>query len=195
MQNMNAAPLNFSTARVDLLPARADLASRVVEFYERNAQHLAPWGPPVPDDFHTEAFQRNRLLKAEDEATRGIGARWWLCLSDSPLRLIGSISLSPIERGPFQNAVLGYSLDGRLQGQGLMHEALLAVIDHAFSSALGLHRIQAAVRPENLRSLRLLERLGFEREGLAPAYLFIDGAWRDHLMLAIRNPEFSGLPL
>ena len=55
-----------------------------------------------------------------------------------------------------------------------------------------LHRVQANVRPENARSLRLLEQAGFEREGFAREYLFIDGAWRDHIMLAIRNPGVSG---
>ena len=53
-----------------------------------------------------------------------------------------------------------------------------------------LHRVQANVRPENARSLALLEGLGFEREGLARRYLFIDGAWRDHVTTALRHPTW-----
>jgi ribosomal-protein-alanine N-acetyltransferase len=95
---------------------------------------------------------------------------------------------------PFQNAMLGYAVDADCQGQGLMREALQAVIAHAFSPAVHLHRIQANVRPENARSVALLQRLGFEDEGLAREYLFIDGAWRDHRMFALRNRAFKGVP-
>ena len=107
---------------------------------------------------------------------------------------MGSIGLSQIARGAFHNAMLGYAIDGARQGQGLMHEALQAVIAHAFSPAVHLHRIQANVRPENHRSLALLQRLGFEYEGLAREYLFIDGAWRDHRMFALRKADFRGVP-
>ena len=76
-----------------------------------------------------------------------------------------------------------------------MREALIAIVEHAFSHEIHLHRIQANVRPENLRSLRLLESLGFEREGIAKDYLFINGAWRDHVMLALRNHNFKEVPV
>ncbi len=71
-----------------------------------------------------------------------------------------------------------------------MHEALQAALDDAFGPRVWLHRVQANVRPENTRSLALLERLGFGHEGHAREYLFIDGAWRDHLMTAKLNPSW-----
>jgi ribosomal-protein-alanine N-acetyltransferase len=185
----------ISTPRLDLVPARVDLAERVVEFYKRNDVHLAPWNPPKPEYFHTEAFQHERLLQAEVDAVAGTAMRWWLCLRNQPHILVGSIGLTAIARGPFQNAMLGYALDGQLQGRGLMSEGLAAIIKFVFSPEVHLHRIQANVRPENLPSLRLLEQLGFEREGFARDYLFIDGAWRDHAMLALRNGEFTGVPI
>ena len=191
---MTLSPFTLTTTRLELVPARADLAQSVVDFYERNTAHLAPWSPLAPDGFLADAFQRERLTKAEAEASAGAAMRWWLRLHDEPKRLVGNIGLSQIARGPFQNAMLGYCLDGKLQGQGFMSEALSAVIDRAFSPAMGLHRIQANVRPENLRSLRILDRLGFEREGLARNYLFIDGAWRDHVLLAIRHDGFDHIP-
>jgi ribosomal-protein-alanine N-acetyltransferase len=67
---------------------------------------------------------------------------------------------------------------------------LRAVITKAFAPAINLHRIQAAVRPNNARSLAVLQRLGFREEGLAQDYLFIDGAWRDHRLFAVTNPGF-----
>ena len=187
-------PACLATARLRLLPAHADLAVGAAAFHSRNAKHLAPWEPPAPADFATEAGQRERLHKASAEATAGTALRWWLQPRDAPSLLVGSIGLSQIARGPFQNAMLGYAIDVAFEGQGLMHEALQAVVTHAFSPAMNLHRIQANVRPENTRSAAVLQRLGFEEEGLARAYLYIDGAWRDHRLFALRNAGFVGVP-
>jgi ribosomal-protein-alanine N-acetyltransferase len=184
----------LNTPRLVLLPAHEDLAGRVADFYRRNAAHLAPWDPPAPDGFATEAFQAGRLRQAAADAAAGTALRWWLELRDEPSRLIGSIGLSQIARGAFHNAMLGYAIDGAHEGQGLMREALQAVIGHVFSPAVHLHRIQANVRPENTRSTALLSRLSFDEEGLAREYLFIDGAWRDHRMFALRNATFVGTP-
>jgi len=191
---MSTSHFAISTSRLELVSARVDLTERVVDFYKRNDLHLAPWEPPKPEGFGTEAFQRERMLQAEGDAAAGTARRWWLYLRNEPQVLVGNIGLTAVARGPFQNAMLGYALDGALQGQGFMREGLAAVIKYGFSSEMYLHRIQANVRPENLRSLQLLEQLGFEHEGLARDYLFIDGAWRDHLTLALRNGEFSGIP-
>lgn len=185
----------ISTSRLNLIPAHEALAESVIEFHKRNASHLSPWDPPKPADFLTETFQRKRLRQAEADATAGTALRWWLCMQEDPHLLVGTIGLSAIARGPFQNALLGYSLEGSLQGQGFMQEGLSAVIAHAFSAEINLHRIQANVRPDNLRSLRVLERLGFEREGFARDYLFIHDKWHDHVMFALRNKDFKGVPV
>ena len=182
------------TLRLQLLPAHEDLAAATAEFHRRNAQHLAPWDPPTPPDFATEEFQRQRLRNAAAQAQAGSVQRWWMQLKTDPSRLVGSVGLSHIARGAFQNAMLGYAIDALCEGRGLMREALQAVIAHAFSPAVNLHRIQANVRPENTRSVALLQRLGFEEEGLARDYLYIDEAWRDHRMFALRNANFQGVP-
>ncbi len=190
------APQNLiSTARLVLALAHEDLAKRVIEFYKRNELHLTPWDPPKPTNFLTEDVQRKRLRQAESDAQAGTAMRWWLYLQGEPNVLVGSIGLNAIARGPFQNALLGYSLDCELQGQGLMQEGLNAVITHAFSAKVNLHRIQANVLPDNLRSLRVLERLGFEREGYARDYLYIHDKWHDHVMFALRNANFRGIPI
>ena len=191
----NANQPLISTARLALAPAHEDLAKKVTEFYKRNEVHLTPWDPPKPANFLTEEFQCNRLRQAVADTKAGSAMRWWLYLQGEPNVLVGSIGLSAIARGPFQNALLGYALDGKLQGQGLMQEGLDAVIAHAFSAEINLHRIQANVRPDNLRSLRVLERLGFEREGFARDYLYINDKWHDHVMLALRNANFKGAPI
>ena len=104
--------------------------------------------------------------------------------------MIGSLHFSHVARGAFQSAMLGYALDEAHVGQGLMNEAIVAGLEEMFSPRVNLHRVQAAYRPENVRSARVLERLGFRQEGLAPAYLYIDGAWRDHIITSLHNPAF-----
>jgi ribosomal-protein-alanine N-acetyltransferase len=83
---------------------------------------------------------------------------------------------------------LGFSIDAACEGQGLMREALSAVVDFAFGE-LGLHRIEANHQPQNLRSAALLRSLGFDVQGYARDYLFLNGAWRDHVLTARTAPQ------
>jgi ribosomal-protein-alanine N-acetyltransferase len=184
----------IDTPRLRLLAPDPDpalgQASAVAAYLARNAAHLAPWDPPRTADEDEPAAVQGRLVTGAAAFGAGLAWRWWLVQADEPARVIGSVSLSNLSRGPFQNCSLGYALDADCQGRGLMHEALQAVIAEAFSRAINLHRLQAAVRPENRRSLAVLARSGFADEGLARDYLYIDGAWRDHRLLALTNPAF-----
>ena len=184
---------SLKTQRLNLLPVHENLAPQVAAFYRRNAVHLAPWDPPSPPGVATETFQRGRLRNATAEMAAGTACRWWLQLQVEPTIVVGSVSLTQIARGAFQNAMLGYAIDCEHEGLGLMREALQVVITHAFSAEFNLHRIQANVRPENVRSIGIIRRLGFEQEGLALQYLFINGAWRDHVMFALRNSQFASI--
>ena len=184
------ASLLIDTPRLQLLATHPGLAEAVAAFYQRNAAHFATWDPPLPADHNTLPRVTESLHDGQRAFEAGQGHRWWLSLRESPGEVIGSVHLSNVVRGPFQSCNLGYALDASLQGFGLMHEALRAVLAEAFKLPLNLHRIQAAVRPENLRSLAVLQRLAFRDEGLARDYLFIDGAWRDHRLFAITHPGF-----
>jgi ribosomal-protein-alanine N-acetyltransferase len=104
--------------------------------------------------------------------------------------LAGYATISNIVRGGFQSAYLGYGAFASHAGRGLMTEGIRAVIDIAFGE-LGLHRLEANIQPGNQRSLQLVQRLGFAREGYSPRYLRIDGAWRDHERWALRSEERS----
>ena len=188
------AQTRLFTQRLHLLASDPDpalgLARAIANFLARNNAHFAPWDPPRAANPDTPEVVQGRLVTGAAAFAAGQGWRWWLALADEPGRVVGSIGLSNLSRGPFQNCSLGYSLDADCQGRGLMHEALQAVIAEAFAPAINLHRLQAAVRPENGRSLAVLARLGFADEGLARNYLYIDGAWRDHRLFAITNPAF-----
>ena len=181
------------TARLSLEPVSPANAPLVLAYFVRNMVHLRPWSPPVADNFYSESFLAEQLAQQADLMARCKELRWWMRLRSQPDLLIGQVGLSQINRGAAQSGRLGYSIDAAAQGRGLMREALAAVIAQVFSARVDLHRLQANVRPENARSLILLKRLGFEREGSARDYLHIDGAWRDHEMFALRNPDFRGV--
>lgn len=184
-----ATPL-LLTARLRLVAADEALAPALLDFHERNRAHLAPWDPPTDPGFFTEAMQARRLRDAAAALAAGTGCRYLLQPIGDPSRVIGSIHFSNIVRGAFQSCNLGYALDQQREGQALMTEALRCAIGEVFSPRINLHRIQAAYRPENWRSAEVLKRLNFHDEGVCPDYLFIDGLWRVHRLVALLNKGF-----
>jgi ribosomal-protein-alanine N-acetyltransferase len=102
------------------------------------------------------------------------------------------LTLGGIRRGVAQAATLGYWMGAPHAGKGRMTRAVAAVVRFGFDS-LRLHRIEAACIPDNAPSIALLERNGFEREGFARAYLKINDAWRDHILLALLEGEAKRL--
>ena len=182
-------PLHFDTARLRLFVPGPEHAERLLDYALRNREHLRRWEPRRGPEYWTLGHWRLQLEAVRAEAERGEGYRTALVsLEDTAGPVLGIANLSQIVRGASQSAVLGYSIDAEHEGLGLMREALAGLVRFGFE-VLGLHRVQALHRPENLRSARLLEALGFEREGLARAALFIDGAWRDHVLTALVDPR------
>lgn len=106
-------------------------------------------------------------------------------------RLVGQLTVSGITYGSARWAQVGYWVDASAAGRGIIPTAVALAGDHCFG-AVGLHRLEVNIRPENAASLRVVDKLGFRAEGLRPRYLHIDGAWRDHLgfsLLAEDVPE------
>lgn len=184
------ARTELHTPRLLLRAPHAGLSEAVSDFYLRNQAHLAPWDPPTPPGFYAPEAVAARMQQATLAFDEGTAFRWWICSQQQPTRVIGQCKVSQVSRGVFQNAILGYSLCAQVQGQGFMHEALCALRDEMFGPRVGLHRLQAGVRPENLRSHQVLRRLGFVLEGQSKRYLFINGAWRDHDLYALLNPHW-----
>jgi [ribosomal protein S5]-alanine N-acetyltransferase len=184
---VSAAP-RLETERLVLTIPEPASAARLLAYAVDNRAHLDPWEPPRPGGYYTEAFWARRLEKSHDESARDVSLR--LCVlrkSDPEGPILGHANLSNFVRNAFQACHLGYSVDRRAQGKGIMFEALAAVIAHAFGP-LGMHRVMANYVPTNERSGKLLRRLGFVVEGYARDYLFIGGAWRDHVLTALTNP-------
>lgn len=177
------------TARLRVELATPEHAGQYAAHFARNREHFAPWEPPR-GDVESADYWRARLAAGVAEFEAGRGVTLAAFPRDSAEPLVARINFSQISRGVFQSCMLGYAIDREHEGRGLMHEALAASIDWLFG-AMRLHRVQANHLPENERSARLLARLGFVREGLAPEYLFINGAWRDHVLNARINPRFE----
>jgi ribosomal-protein-alanine N-acetyltransferase len=179
------ALLELHSARLDLVvlsPAQAELESA---YHLDNQQHLAPWSPLRPADYYSTEQVRLRL--EQQAVAYGFGnAVHFALLEKASGQMIGTCNFTGIMRGAFQACYLGYSLAAAHQGRGLMHEALQTAIGHMFDE-LKLHRIMANYIPDNQRSAALLQRLGFEREGYARAYLQIAGRWQDHVLTARVN--------
>lgn len=127
--------------------------------------------------------------------TRGaLGTECRLAALNGEDRLVGIFTLSEVVRGVFQNAYGGWRVGAEFVGQGLATEAVRGLLDIAFAEppvGLGLHRVQANVIPSNEPSLRVAEKAGFRREGLALRYVQIDGKWQDHVMFARTVEEHS----
>ena len=102
----------------------------------------------------------------------------------------GEINISSIQRGPFQNAYVGYWVDQKVAGQGVMPESVVVVLRFAFEE-LHLHRVQISIIPRNASSRRVVDKLGLRNEGTALRYLEIDGVWEDHVRYAMTAEEWD----
>jgi ribosomal-protein-alanine N-acetyltransferase len=126
-----------------------------------------------------------RRLRAE--AREGRGLPFALFVDGS---FGGQVTVGGISRGSLLSAYIGYWIDQRVAGRGIMPTAVALVTDHCFRE-VGLHRVEINIRPENTASLRVVEKLGFRREGLRERYLHIDGDWRDMKHAAGRETAAS----
>ncbi|MEW5849255.1 MAG: GNAT family N-acetyltransferase [Myxococcota bacterium] len=169
---------------LSLMPADA-----VLQYYVRNRAHLEPVEPLRPSDFYTVEHWTRRAVQAVAELRGDRALRLVVVERDAPDTVVGVINYTNIIRGPFQACMLGFSLDERAQGRGIMTRALQLSVHHVFD-VMNLHRIMANHMPRNLRSASVLQRLGFQREGLAAAYVRIHGAWEDHVLNSLVNPTW-----
>jgi ribosomal-protein-alanine N-acetyltransferase len=150
-------------------PSAAD-ADEFIEAVRTSRALHGPW-IDLPDNADRFAAYLQRATR-DDQAS-------YLIRHRSCLSLVGFVNVNNIVRGALQSGFLGYGAFASHAGRGLMTEGLRAVLDLAFGD-LALHRVEANIQPSNHRSINLVRRLGFEKEGFSRHYLWVDGAWRDH---------------
>lgn len=178
------------TPRLMLRPPRTTDVTEIRRLLRANHEHLKPWNPAPPpgEDPSSITEVSKTVLRQRREWKHGRGFVFMVAEREHPTALIGKIALSGIMRGAMYGAYLGYWMSSDTQGRGYVTEALAAVLDFGFGPA-GLHRVQAAIMPRNARSLRVIEKLGFRKEGYAERYLQIAGKWEDHEIYARTREE------
>jgi ribosomal-protein-alanine N-acetyltransferase len=167
-------------------PQASDHAAWAVLRME-SREFLTPWEPTWNEDDLTRASFRLRAKRAAREISTDEAYSLFIFETGTET-LLGGLTLGLIRRGVAQACTLGYWMGRRHSGRGHMTEAVRGAVRFAFSD-LALHRVEAACLPNNEPSRRLLERVGFQHEGLARAYLKINGNWADHLLYAALSSD------
>lgn len=173
---------------VALRPIRLRDAGAWSRLRLRDVQHLTPWEPSAPGTWterHAMINWPTQSSMLRSMARRGLALPFAITVDG---RFCGQVTVGNIVRGALQSAWVGYWVTADLNGGGVATAATALCIDHCFGP-VGLHRIEATVRPENAASRRVLDKLGFREEGLHERYLNVAGAWRDHLVYAITVEE------
>lgn len=172
---------------VYLRTLEASDAENVLDLQLRNKDFFRKYSGTRTEDFYTLDFQLDAITKSISQMEKEEKYTFGIFLKETDA-LIGTISLSEILRGPLQSCFIGYTLDKAHNGKGYTSEAVRLLVDFGFKE-LKLHRIEAGVMPHNLGSIRVLEKAGFHKEGIARKNVEIDGKWEDHQVLAIINEE------
>lgn len=155
---------------------------------DRNRDWLRRWDATSPAGTEPPRTFGAMVRAYSRQANAGHGMPFAIEVED---RLVGQITVNNIVRGSGQFASVGYWIDEAYAGRGITTRALALVIDHCLFVAR-LHRVEVAIRPENVASLRVVEKLGLNEYGYAPRFLHIDGAWRDHRLFAVTVEECPG---
>ncbi len=188
------ARVEIDTERLVLRPPQQRDFEGWVRLRRESRAFLTPWEPSWSRDHLGPRSFRNRVAWSDRVIRQGDGLPLLLVERDGEVgagQIVGGITLSNIRRQPAQAATLGYWVGERFARQGFMTEALAAVREHAFA-VMDLSRLEAACLPENAASRRLLERCQFKYEGVAQAYLQINGRWRNHVLYAALRADRRG---
>jgi ribosomal-protein-alanine N-acetyltransferase len=182
----------LATPRLVLRPPRTSDVGEIRRLLRANHEHLRAWSPaPSSGEDPASITEVSKMvLRHRREWKNGTAFVFLVSLREHPGRMIGKIALNGVLRGAMHGAYLGYWIDAEHQGKGFTVEALRSVLHFAFDVAR-LHRIQAAIMPNNERSLRVIEKLKFRREGYAERYLQIAGRWEDHILFARTREEHA----
>jgi len=178
-----------SNGKIYLKRLTPEHAKELLELRIRNHENLQPFEPVRDASYFTVEGQEKDILTGVEDIDRTTSVLFGIFLAETD-ELAGRIALTGIARGPFQNANLGYFIGREHRGKGHMTEAVRLCVGYAFKE-MGLHRVQAGVMPRNQPSLRVLEKAGFRREGLAKKYLCINGMWEDHELFAMTREDWE----
>jgi [ribosomal protein S5]-alanine N-acetyltransferase len=175
-------------APVSLRPVRVSDARTWREIRVRNASWLRPWEPSNPETpLHRSSIGPyvSMVRTMRREAREGQALPWVVTYGGA---FAGQLTVGSITWGSSRSGTIGYWVDESYAGRGVIPTALAMAVDHCFR-VVGLHRLEASIRPENVASRRVVEKLGFREEGVRVRQLHINGQWRDHISYAVTAEE------
>ncbi len=182
-------PVTLSHGSVGLRPVRRRDATAWSRLRRENSAWLAPWDATLPPEAGPPAGSTAAVIGSlRRRARRGLTMPFAVTWDGE---LVGMLTVSNITWGSARWATVGYWVSRSHAGRGITPTALALVSDHLFTT-VGLHRVEVSIRPENVASLRVVEKLGFADVGLARRYLHIAGDWRDHRIFQLLTEDVHG---
>lgn len=170
---------SINTERLILRVEDSSIAEEVLHFYIKNKPLFEQFEPTRPQNFYTLAYQIASMNYEYDQIIKGKNLRYYIYLKEDPKILIGILNFSRMEHGPFSRCSIGYKFDADYHGNGFALEACRAAISVVFSN-YKIHRIEARVAPDNIPSIKLLEKLAFRYEGIEYQGVEVNGVFKDH---------------
>lgn len=165
-----------------------DAAPYILDFYKTNQDIFEPYEPDKPSNFYTLEYQTAMAKLEYENFLRGKSARFWICRKKQPGIIIGCVSFNNIIKGSFLCCTIGYKIHKSHQGLGYATEAV-RFLTHDICKRAGIHRIEAYIHPDNKASIALAEKCGFVFDGISKEYVYMKGAWYDHIRYTYINHD------
>jgi len=181
---LNRIPRLLDTRDLHLRPSNATDAQGMFAMLS-DPESMKYWCDQPLKDIDAAIKVLNRDLESDAQGN----SMCWAVTRKGEDKMIGKCILFQFSQDNHR-AEIGYILNREYWRQGLMHQALEAVIDFAFDT-LKLHRIEADVDTDNAGSLGLLEKFGFKREGLFRERWFVYNEWQDSVMLGLLKQDWQ----
>ncbi len=173
----------FTTERLRLKVLTEDAAPMVLNFYKNNADIFEKYEPINGDDFYSLKRQQ-KILEYEYQYILKLSMiRYWIFEKNNPNKIIGTVSFRNILRPIYQSCTIGYKMDRDYMNKGYCSEAIKAAIPQ-IANELGIHRFEALILPDNAPSIHMVQKLGFQYEGILRDKIIINGKRLDHCMYA-----------
>ncbi|MFV0405457.1 MAG: GNAT family N-acetyltransferase [Propioniciclava sp.] len=188
----NRWPVTLRHGAVTLRPFRLRDEAAWNNLRERNAAWTQPWDATRPPESEEPGFTFGGMVRSgHAEARAGRSLPWAIMWTsaDQQTELVGQMTISGIVGGSARWGMAGYWVDEAAAGRGIAPTALALAADHMFGPTRRLHRLEVAIRPENIKSIRVVEKLGLRDEGMRRAYMHVNGAWRDHIVYVLHADE------
>ncbi|WP_176545077.1 GNAT family N-acetyltransferase [Bacillus sp. AFS041924] len=166
-------------------------AEAKLQLHIENKEHFEKWSPTLRnDEFYTIQGQMKSIKEHMENSAEDSRHDFAIFIKEEnhTQTLIGEVQFIFVTRGPKQSCMVGYHIGEKFNGQGYMTKALKIAFED-----LKFHRVTSEVNPENLGSIRVLEKVGFVKEGYYRKNLKIRDQWYDHVCFAILEEEFAEL--